>query len=299
MTRPCGVCTSPYRDSIDRRLLSGDSLRDIARDTEISKSAIQRHHVEGHINMALVKSSPPAVIAEDATLQQQLRDLHGRTLALLASAESSKDGRMALAAIRECRSNLEVLAKIELVLLARAAPKGDDNITVTFDHNDQTPPPFSSLGVGVVENTDQRRKSLQEMTDAELDLIAGMPDGEIESKAIEVLREHGYTVTAPNSAPDYREEIRRKLDAIVDRRDKAAVPDNTLIIPIQGGEAARPAAPGPSVSSPPQTETPPQTAPAPAPIDPNSEEGRRLSFQREWARRTPRGIAIIGRGDDA
>jgi hypothetical protein len=51
-------------------------------------------------------------IAEAGNLLAEVRGLHSRSLAILEAAESTKQHRTALSAIREARSNLELLAKL-------------------------------------------------------------------------------------------------------------------------------------------------------------------------------------------
>jgi len=51
-------------------------------------------------------------VAEADNLLGQVRDLQQSTLDILAEAEQSKQYRTALSAIREARSNLELLAKL-------------------------------------------------------------------------------------------------------------------------------------------------------------------------------------------
>lgn len=120
--KTCSVCNHPKRDTIDKCLVDGDSLRDIESLFDVSRSALQRHKAD-HLSAALIKSTPPAIIAENVGLADQLRDIHARTVKILEDAEASGDGRTALVAIRECRSNLELLAKIELILTTRAEAK--------------------------------------------------------------------------------------------------------------------------------------------------------------------------------
>jgi hypothetical protein len=51
-------------------------------------------------------------IAQADVLLDQMQDLQARTLAILEAAEATKQHRTALSAIREARSNLELLAKL-------------------------------------------------------------------------------------------------------------------------------------------------------------------------------------------
>jgi hypothetical protein len=52
------------------------------------------------------------MVAHADDLLEQVRDLQVRTFAILEAAEESKQHRTALSAIREARSNLELLAKL-------------------------------------------------------------------------------------------------------------------------------------------------------------------------------------------
>jgi len=60
----------------------------------------------------LVKSAQAAEIAQADELLAEVRGLHARTLAILEASEHSHEHRTALAAIREARGNLELLAKL-------------------------------------------------------------------------------------------------------------------------------------------------------------------------------------------
>jgi hypothetical protein len=51
-------------------------------------------------------------VAEAGELLAQVQDLQARTLSILEAAESTSQHRTALSAIREARSNLELLAKL-------------------------------------------------------------------------------------------------------------------------------------------------------------------------------------------
>jgi hypothetical protein len=49
MPRPCSVCHSPHRETIDAALLRGDSLRQIAEAFDIRHDAARRHRLAGHV----------------------------------------------------------------------------------------------------------------------------------------------------------------------------------------------------------------------------------------------------------
>lgn len=123
--KPCSICNHQRRSDIETAILNGTPYRQIKEWYDVSTSAIARHK-QDHINTQLIRSLPPVVIAENVSLTDQLRDIHARTLSILMGAEASGDGRTALIAIRECRSNLELLAKIEFILATQAAAKQEN-----------------------------------------------------------------------------------------------------------------------------------------------------------------------------
>jgi hypothetical protein len=72
---------------------------------------VQRHE-ENHVPATLAKAKEAEEVAHADDLLADVRSLHHRTLAILEAAELSSEHRTALAAIREARSNLELLAKL-------------------------------------------------------------------------------------------------------------------------------------------------------------------------------------------
>ena len=111
MPRHCTVCDHPDREAIDVALVAGGSLRDIAGQFRISKSALARHK-GSHIPAALAKAQEAQEVAEADNLLAQVRQLQTRTLSILDRAERASELRTALAAIGEARRNLELLGKL-------------------------------------------------------------------------------------------------------------------------------------------------------------------------------------------
>ena len=130
MTKPCSVCISAHRDAIDRMLVNGASLRELEETYHLSRSALSRHRAD-HINVALIRTAPVEVIASNASLTDQLRDIQARTMRILNDAVVLNDPRLALVAIREARANLETLAKIELVLSTVASQRRQEPADVS------------------------------------------------------------------------------------------------------------------------------------------------------------------------
>jgi hypothetical protein len=108
--RTCTVCNHPQRSAIDSALLNGDPYRGVAQRYAASPDAVYRHR--DHLPLALVKAQEAAEVARGGDLLAQLRDLQGHALRVLDQAEQSGDLRAAVAAIREARGCVELLAKL-------------------------------------------------------------------------------------------------------------------------------------------------------------------------------------------
>ena len=112
MPRSCTVCNHPNRKEIDEALVQGESSAEIAgRYRTIGERALRRHKAN-HLPAKLVMARAAEEVAQADDLLGQMQDLQQRTLAILEGAESAKQHRTALSAIREARSNLELLAKL-------------------------------------------------------------------------------------------------------------------------------------------------------------------------------------------
>jgi hypothetical protein len=111
MPRSCTICEHPDREAIDRALVGDASNRSVASLYDVSEAAVRRHKAN-HLPAKLVMAQAAVEVAEADDLLAQVRDLQARTLAILEAAEETSQHRTALAAIREARSNLELLAKL-------------------------------------------------------------------------------------------------------------------------------------------------------------------------------------------
>lgn len=111
MPRVCTVCEHPNREGIDRAAVGGASNRSLASLHDVSEAAIRCHRTN-HLPATLAKSQDAQEVAEADDLLAQVQNLQARTLSILEKAETTSQHRMALSAIREARSNLELLAKL-------------------------------------------------------------------------------------------------------------------------------------------------------------------------------------------
>jgi hypothetical protein len=105
------VCEHPERGAIDEALVGGASNRSVASLYDASEASVRRHK-SNHLPTKLVMAKAAEEVAEADDLLEQVRDLQARTLSILEAAEGSNQHRTALSAIREARSNLELLAKL-------------------------------------------------------------------------------------------------------------------------------------------------------------------------------------------
>ncbi|HEV2124213.1 MAG TPA: hypothetical protein VGW38_15745 [Chloroflexota bacterium] len=117
MPRPCSVCSHPAVEVINHALVAGEAAAAVSARyrTEsgrpLGRMAMQRHRDE-HVPEALAKAQEAAEVAHGDDLLAQVRSLQTRTLSILDTAETSGQLMAALAAIREARGCLELLAKL-------------------------------------------------------------------------------------------------------------------------------------------------------------------------------------------
>jgi hypothetical protein len=102
----CKICGHKKRLEIDRALLEGQSLRDIAKRTGTTASSLQRHKAD-HLARSLVKAHEAREVARADSLLDDVRNAEGRAERLLEVAEDilgeareAKDLRTAIGAIR-------------------------------------------------------------------------------------------------------------------------------------------------------------------------------------------------------
>ena len=124
MARPCTVCTHPDHLLIDAALLDGASLSSLARAYGLIRQSIGRHVQSGHLADAVRTADAQAGEIRTEALADSIAGLHARTLALLTEAETAKEGKVAIAAVREARQQIETLMSLRLVQLN--APDSSD-----------------------------------------------------------------------------------------------------------------------------------------------------------------------------
>ena len=132
MPRPCSICQHDRRGEIDLAVTKhAEPYRAIAMRYRVSASALFRHlrncipGVHELLREAVARSEVKGVI-------EQMRELHQKTLVLLASAEVAGELDSALRAVREARNNLRLLAELDGTLSPQAPAGGVTRIEVVY-----------------------------------------------------------------------------------------------------------------------------------------------------------------------
>lgn len=128
MPRTCLACASPQRKEIDKAIVAGEPLRDIARRVSISKDGLARH--KDHVATAVVKAEERREEKLGDSIFDQIKGLQAKALELLSKMESDGDYRGAIVAAREARESL--LSANEL--LAKAQGGGPSKVLVEIVH---------------------------------------------------------------------------------------------------------------------------------------------------------------------
>lgn len=110
MPRTCLTCSSPEREAIEKALVGGEPLRDIAERVSISPAALSRH--KSHVSQAIVKAAERREEQLGDNLLDEMRRIQRKAWELLGKAESEGDHRGAIVALREVRECLESLGEM-------------------------------------------------------------------------------------------------------------------------------------------------------------------------------------------
>src|SRR5262249_19783295 len=86
MPMTCRICGNRKRLEIDRELLEGQSLRDIAKRTGTTASSLQQHKAE-HLTRSLVKAHEAREVARADSLLDDVRNGESRAERLYVAAE--------------------------------------------------------------------------------------------------------------------------------------------------------------------------------------------------------------------
>ena len=111
MPRVCTVCAHAQLHAINKALVAGGSLRDIARQFGVSKDAVARHQAE-HLPKLLTEARAREEAAHALDVAAQLRTINGAALTVLRDAKNAGDGELMLKAVDRVLRQIELQAKL-------------------------------------------------------------------------------------------------------------------------------------------------------------------------------------------
>jgi hypothetical protein len=124
MPRTCLACSSSEREAIDKALVAGEPLRNIAKRVSISPAGLLRH--KNHLSRSVVTAAVRREERLGDSLLDQMRRVQHKAWDLLAKTESDGDHRASIVALREVRGCLESLG----AMLARAGALDAPRVTL-------------------------------------------------------------------------------------------------------------------------------------------------------------------------
>lgn len=115
MSMACSICNHPKRLEIDRALVAGKSYQMLANEYGVDWQALRRHK-QDHLSRQLSKAYQMQEAAESMDLLTRIEDILSKAQKIFdRNYEKGKDG-LALKALSEQRSTIELLAKIAAFL---------------------------------------------------------------------------------------------------------------------------------------------------------------------------------------
>jgi hypothetical protein len=124
MPRKCLACYSSERQPIDKALVAGEPLRNIAKRVSIPPAGLLRH--KNHLSQTLVKAAERCEEHLGDNLLGEMRRVQHKAWDLLAKTESDGDHRASIVALREVRECLESLG----AMLTRAGALDAPRVTL-------------------------------------------------------------------------------------------------------------------------------------------------------------------------
>lgn len=111
-TDTCYVCNHPERELIEKMMIGGVSFRTLAEKFPPgSRMTFQRHKAR-HLPKQLIQGTREHEAAMADSLLVRIEGLYDKALRIMAAAEADKKYSPAIAAIKEARSSLELVARM-------------------------------------------------------------------------------------------------------------------------------------------------------------------------------------------
>lgn len=112
MPQECSICAHKQLEAINVALIQGSTMRDVAARYGVSCSAVHRHK-QAHLTQYLAKAERALEIVQAGNVLEEVENLAMKAKGILDQAEQAGNLALALKGIRECRSVLELLARLK------------------------------------------------------------------------------------------------------------------------------------------------------------------------------------------
>jgi len=111
MPQYCSICIHPDRAEIDKALISGETLRDIAGRCPVSRSALHRHKRD-HLPAHLVKAAEEEDLAQAIDVVRQLKAINAACLEILQKSRADGKHSVSLRAVDRIHKQIELQARL-------------------------------------------------------------------------------------------------------------------------------------------------------------------------------------------
>lgn len=111
MPQHCSICIHPDRAEIDKALVSGETLRDIAGRCPVSRSALHRHKRD-HLPAHLVKAAEEEDLAQAIDVVRQLKAINAACLEILQKSRADGKHSVSLRAVDRIHKQIELQARL-------------------------------------------------------------------------------------------------------------------------------------------------------------------------------------------
>ena len=111
MPQMCSVCRHPHLAAINKALVAGTPLRNIAEHYALSATALHRHKEE-HLPKLLTQAVAAEEVRQALDVLQQLRHINAAALTVLRDAKAAGEGELVLKAFDRVMKQIELQAKL-------------------------------------------------------------------------------------------------------------------------------------------------------------------------------------------
>lgn len=116
MANKCPVCNHDDRLTIDRKLVQGKKQSELASEYDIPYHTLSRHFNK-HLTKQLKVAYERKQGAEGMDVIEEITNLIQTTRSILQDAQANKRNTLSLSAIKELRSQFELISKIQYAIM--------------------------------------------------------------------------------------------------------------------------------------------------------------------------------------